>query len=90
MVYRSDLETALNWRKASASQDSNDCVEVAAQGPSVLVRDSRNRSAGRRHPRSRSVADSPERHPERGSGRPLSHQTHFPCQSQELSNTTTL
>ncbi|MCP9951400.1 MULTISPECIES: DUF397 domain-containing protein [Actinomadura] len=46
MVYRSDLETALNWRKASASQDSNDCVEVAAQGPSVLVRDSRNRSAG--------------------------------------------
>jgi hypothetical protein len=46
MVYRSDLETPLNWRKASASQSQNDCVEVAAQGPSVLVRDSRDASAG--------------------------------------------
>lgn len=46
MVYRSDLETALNWRKAKASQNQDDCVEVAAQGPSVLVRDSRDRSAG--------------------------------------------
>lgn len=46
MVCRSIRGTALNWRKASQSQGGNECVEVAALGPSVLVRDSRNHSAG--------------------------------------------
>ncbi|WP_433476110.1 DUF397 domain-containing protein [Spirillospora sp. CA-142024] len=46
MVYLSDTEAVLNWRKSSASKDQDDCVEVASQGSSVLVRDSRNRSAG--------------------------------------------
>lgn len=46
MVCRSIHGTALNWRKASRSQSGDDCVEVAALGPSVLVRDSRDHSAG--------------------------------------------
>ncbi|MFI0366501.1 DUF397 domain-containing protein [Actinomadura sp. 1N219] len=46
MVCRSIRGTALNWRKASRSQSQNECVEVATLGPSVLVRDSRDRSAG--------------------------------------------
>ncbi|MFI0484376.1 DUF397 domain-containing protein [Actinomadura sp. 9N215] len=46
MVCRSIRGTVLNWRKASYSQDSSDCVEVTALGPSVLVRDSRDHSAG--------------------------------------------
>ncbi|MEU8347739.1 protein of unknown function [Actinomadura meyerae] len=46
MVYGSNREAALNWRKSSASADENACVEVAAFGPSVLVRDSRDHSAG--------------------------------------------
>jgi hypothetical protein len=32
------------WRKSRASDDSDACVEVAADGQFVLVRDSRNRS----------------------------------------------
>ncbi|MFA1538006.1 DUF397 domain-containing protein [Actinomadura monticuli] len=46
MVYRSNRGAALNWRKSSASTDDSTCVEVAALGPSVLVRDSRDHSAG--------------------------------------------
>ncbi|MEU8117831.1 DUF397 domain-containing protein [Spirillospora sp. NPDC049024] len=46
MVYRSAPRVVLNWRKSSASADESACVEVAASGPSVLVRDSRNPSAG--------------------------------------------
>jgi hypothetical protein len=46
MVYRSNPGVTLNWRKSSASGNAQDCVEVAVQGPSVLVRDSRARAAG--------------------------------------------
>ncbi|NDU77841.1 DUF397 domain-containing protein [Actinomadura sp. DSM 109109] len=46
MVYRSTPRVVLNWRKSSASGNESNCVEVAACGPSVLVRDSRNPSAG--------------------------------------------
>ncbi|WP_165964501.1 DUF397 domain-containing protein [Actinomadura sp. KC216] len=46
MVCRSIHGTALNWRKASRSVNQDDCVEVAALGPSVLVRDSLAPSAG--------------------------------------------
>ncbi|TMR37553.1 DUF397 domain-containing protein [Actinomadura geliboluensis] len=46
MVYGSSREAALNWRKSSASVDDSQCVEVATFGPSVLVRDSRDHSAG--------------------------------------------
>nr|WP_141579045.1 DUF397 domain-containing protein [Actinomadura sp. WMMA1423] len=46
MVYRSTPRVVLNWRKSSASANDSNCVEVAASGPSVLVRDSRNPSAG--------------------------------------------
>lgn len=45
MVDQSMQEVALYWRKSSASNDE-DCVEVAALGPAVLVRDSRDRSLG--------------------------------------------
>ncbi|MFV2175097.1 DUF397 domain-containing protein [Actinomadura sp. LOL_016] len=46
MVYRSTPGAALNWRKGSASTDGGECVEVAAAGASVLVRDSRDRESG--------------------------------------------
>ncbi|MER7542760.1 DUF397 domain-containing protein [Actinomadura sp.] len=46
MVYRSTRGAALNWRKSSASASDSNCVEVAAHGPAVLVRDSRDPSAG--------------------------------------------
>ncbi|WP_242888086.1 DUF397 domain-containing protein [Actinomadura litoris] len=46
MVYRPDQGRTLNWRKASASGEGQDCVEVAAAGPSVLVRDSHDHAAG--------------------------------------------
>lgn len=34
----------LIWRKSSASAGAGECVEVAKSGPSVLARDSRDRS----------------------------------------------
>lgn len=46
MVERLQRRAALNWRKGSASSDADDCVEVAGDGRSVLVRDSRNPAAG--------------------------------------------
>nr|WP_131899310.1 DUF397 domain-containing protein [Actinomadura rubrisoli]TDD76687.1 DUF397 domain-containing protein [Actinomadura rubrisoli] len=46
MVYRSIQGSELTWRKGSGSGEGSDCVEVAAAGPSVLVRDSRAPSAG--------------------------------------------
>ncbi|XVQ10543.1 DUF397 domain-containing protein [Spirillospora sp. CA-255316] len=49
MVDRSIRGSALIWRKSSASGDtegSEDCVEVAATGRSVLVRDSHAPAAG--------------------------------------------
>ncbi|MEV5826072.1 DUF397 domain-containing protein [Spirillospora sp. NPDC052242] len=46
MVYRSYRGESLNWRKGSSSSSANECVEVAAAGPSVLVRDSRDHAAG--------------------------------------------
>jgi hypothetical protein len=46
MVYRSTRREALNWRKGSRSQSGGECVEVAASGPAVLIRDSRAPAAG--------------------------------------------
>ena len=46
MVDRSMRGEALNWRKGSRSTGGNECVEVAAAGPAVLVRDSRAPAAG--------------------------------------------
>ncbi|NEA26825.1 DUF397 domain-containing protein [Actinomadura bangladeshensis] len=46
MVYRSTRGDVLNWRKSSASGNDSACVEVAALDSSVLVRDSRDHSAG--------------------------------------------
>ncbi|MEW2353314.1 DUF397 domain-containing protein [Spirillospora sp. NPDC029432] len=45
MVDRPNRGAALDWRKSSASGDKDDCVEVAATGRSVLVRDSHAPSA---------------------------------------------
>lgn len=45
MVDRPNRGAALDWRKSSASEDT-DCVEVAVAGSSVLVRDSHAPSAG--------------------------------------------
>lgn len=36
----------LNWRKASYSNGSGNCVEVAQNAPVVLVRDTANRDGG--------------------------------------------
>jgi hypothetical protein len=40
-VPRSDL-SRVSWRKSSYSGSNTDCVEVAASGPWVGVRDSKN------------------------------------------------
>jgi hypothetical protein len=44
MPARQSQQSALKWRKSSASADGPNCVEIAANGPSVLVRDSRDLS----------------------------------------------
>ncbi|MDL4815287.1 DUF397 domain-containing protein [Actinomadura opuntiae] len=46
MVYRTTRGAALNWRKGSRSGSANECVEVAASGRVVLIRDSRDLAAG--------------------------------------------
>lgn len=38
------LSSTIDWRKSSASGTQGECVEVAQQGSSVLVRDSRDPS----------------------------------------------
>jgi hypothetical protein len=43
MPARPSQHPALAWRKSRASKADGGCVEVAREGPSVLVRDSRNR-----------------------------------------------
>jgi hypothetical protein len=45
MPARQSQQSTLKWRKSSASQQGTaDCVEIAATGPSVLVRDSHHPS----------------------------------------------
>jgi len=44
MATQPDRDSTLTWRKSSASSGTTSCVEVAKSGPSVLVRDSLNRS----------------------------------------------
>jgi hypothetical protein len=43
MPARSNQHLSPDWRKSSASVGDKECVEAAALGRSVLVRDSRNR-----------------------------------------------
>ena len=44
MPARQSRQSTLDWRKSSASADGPTCVEIASTGPSVLVRDSSQRS----------------------------------------------
>lgn len=44
MPARPDRYLATAWRKSRASADQGNCVEIAVQGSSVLVRDSRDNS----------------------------------------------
>jgi Domain of unknown function (DUF397) len=39
-------DTGLTWRKARASDNGGNCVEVAGRDNSVFVRDTKNREAG--------------------------------------------
>jgi hypothetical protein len=43
MPARSNQRPMLIWRKSTTSGSSGECVEIAARGWSVLVRDSRDR-----------------------------------------------
>lgn len=42
---RPDAGTLL-WRKSTYSNAGNQCVEVAQSGPTLLIRDTKNRAAG--------------------------------------------
>jgi hypothetical protein len=42
MAAEPGLNSALEWRKSSASQGSGECVEVSKREASILVRDSSN------------------------------------------------
>ena len=44
MPTRPDSYPVLAWRKSHASAGSGECVEIAVQGPFVLVRDSRDKN----------------------------------------------
>ena len=44
MAAQPNRDSALNWRKSSASGGEGNCVEVAQSGSSLLVRDSSNPS----------------------------------------------
>jgi len=44
MPGRQSRHSPLNWRTSKASADSPNCVEIASDDRSVLVRDSRNPS----------------------------------------------
>ena len=44
MAVQPNRDSALSWRKSSASGASGACVEVAQSGSSMLVRDSSNPS----------------------------------------------
>ncbi len=44
-MFAPDLSTA-RWRKSSRSTDTSNCVEVAATGPAVAVRDSKHPTGG--------------------------------------------
>ncbi|WP_344953768.1 DUF397 domain-containing protein [Actinomadura miaoliensis] len=46
MADRPSSRSRLAWRKSGASQEGDECVEVAAHEDRVLVRDSRDRSGG--------------------------------------------
>lgn len=44
MPSRQSRHSTLNWRTSKASADGPNCVEIASDDESVLVRDSRNPS----------------------------------------------
>jgi hypothetical protein len=44
MPARPSRQSALDWRKSTASAPQTNCVEIACTRSSVLVRDSRNRA----------------------------------------------
>ena len=44
-MFAPDLSTA-RWRKSSRSTDTSNCVEVAATGQAVAVRDSKHPTGG--------------------------------------------
>jgi hypothetical protein len=44
MLSRQSRHSTLNWRTSKASGGSGECVEIACDDQSVLIRDSRNRS----------------------------------------------
>jgi len=45
MLSRPSRQTEPTWRKSSFSADQGNCVEIAGDGRSVLVRDSRDQGA---------------------------------------------